>query len=864
MRKGKLIGKILGIALVFVVIGATFGGLLGAVSAGATKSSNNPSEVSHSPLSSLASAFDPGGAMLTVSESSTPQVIQSSYASTPPVIDGLLSLSEWGSPVITKTLDYFNCITGQDETHEMLVYFMNDNAYLYVAIRITNEDFESEDIQLDDVDVIELYFDNDNDEVIEANEDIKNFWNLEYSDWFYNPTEEGSVRWSEDERADGIGAASHSTHSMGDYIYEFEIPLDSGDIHDLAITTSSIVGIKILYREMYYNATDEYWHSKGEDGWPAVEGRFDGTTYGKLVLSSAPPEGPDLAVDIISTDSFIIGERASVTIRIENKGDASIPAKSHTVKVCLIDYEFKQPSSWRFGDSYQAIKWGQNSWCNSFTIDLPELRPSDSQIEEIEFLIPEPVFEDGAVGIWADTLTVYVSQSLPELYEDGNKSNNGDEQDIAVSPSVDMEISCVIYWLLPYMIDYFGVEEGITLNGELGLATNLFSLVKNVRQKDFKAVANNLVNIALKVAAKLSKNPIAIIPSLAKGLWEGAKNCAALALIFSEYYWGASKIVGNWLWSWVDCPVDILIMDAQGNRAGFMDGIIYEEIEGSEVVVVDDRKLILLPWQSGYSVALMGTGSGTMDFYMLLPAGESIAKIVEYDDVPVSQATEAIVDIGPENPEYLMEIDNNGDGQVDAVRSPDLINTWPNIPTNCLPADHSTRVPIHPHLSWTGGDPDAGDTVTYDVYFGTSETPPLVSNSQSGTTYDPGTLAYNTTYYWQIVATDNQGASTTGPLWDFTAGVPQDEPSPEVGLASLIADGKLVIAYNFDPFTTVPTAVAGWTWFDPTLPPVQNNLAKLHKNTAYWVKVTEECWLTYGTQTYHLAAGWNNPVWLGC
>jgi hypothetical protein len=100
------------------------------------------------------------------------------------------------------------------------------------------------------------------------------------------------------------------------------------------------------------------------------------------------------------------------------------------------------------------------------------------------------------------------------------------------------------------------------------------------------------------------------------------------------------------------------------------------------------------------------------------------------------------------------------------------------------------------------------------------------------------------------------------------AGLPedfyQDEPSPEVGFASLIAEGKLVIAYNFDPFTTVPTAVNGWTWYDPTLPPAQNNLAKLHKNTAYWVKVTEECWLTYGTQTYHLAAGWNNPVWLGC
>ena len=28
----------------------------------------------------------------------------------------------------------------------------------------------------------------------------------------------------------------------------------------------------------------------------------------------------------------------------------------------------------------------------------------------------------------------------------------------------------------------------------------------------------------------------------------------------------------------------------------------------------------------------------------------------------------------------------------------------------------------------------------------------------------------DTTYYWQIVATDNHGVSTTGSLWDFTTG----------------------------------------------------------------------------------------------
>ena len=95
------------------------------------------------------------------------------------------------------------------------------------------------------------------------------------------------------------------------------------------------------------------------------------------------------------------------------------------------------------------------------------------------------------------------------------------------------------------------------------------------------------------------------------------------------------------------------------------------------------------------------------------------------------------------------------------------VNNPPNPPSNPSPSNHATNVSIDADLSWSGGDPDAGDTVTYDVYFGISTPPPLVSNDQSATTYDPGTLSYSTIYYWKIIATDNHGASTEGPIWDF-------------------------------------------------------------------------------------------------
>ncbi|MBE3120857.1 MAG: DUF2341 domain-containing protein [Thermoplasmata archaeon] len=95
-------------------------------------------------------------------------------------------------------------------------------------------------------------------------------------------------------------------------------------------------------------------------------------------------------------------------------------------------------------------------------------------------------------------------------------------------------------------------------------------------------------------------------------------------------------------------------------------------------------------------------------------------------------------------------------------------NNPPNTPTAPVPANGATNVSINTQLSWTGGDPDGGDIVSYDVYFATTNPPIKVISNQSATTYNAGILAYNTHYYWTIVAWDNHGASTAGPMWSFT------------------------------------------------------------------------------------------------
>jgi hypothetical protein len=104
-------------------------------------------------------------------------------------------------------------------------------------------------------------------------------------------------------------------------------------------------------------------------------------------------------------------------------------------------------------------------------------------------------------------------------------------------------------------------------------------------------------------------------------------------------------------------------------------------------------------------------------------------------------------------------------------------NLPPNTPSDPEPADGAADVSVYAVLTWTCSDPD-GDDLIYDVYFGTSSTPPLVySNASSPFFNPPGVMEYDTKYYWKILAVDEFGASTAGPVWSFTTtSVPNNPP----------------------------------------------------------------------------------------
>ena len=78
-------------------------------------------------------------------------------------------------------------------------------------------------------------------------------------------------------------------------------------------------------------------------------------------------------------------------------------------------------------------------------------------------------------------------------------------------------------------------------------------------------------------------------------------------------------------------------------------------------------------------------------------------------------------------------------------------NMPPASPSVPQPPNGVTNQSLTTTLSWTCSDPE-NDPLTYDVWFGTSPTPPVVASSIATASYRPSAMQYNNTYYWKVEA----------------------------------------------------------------------------------------------------------------
>ena len=72
------------------------------------------------------------------------------------------------------------------------------------------------------------------------------------------------------------------------------------------------------------------------------------------------------------------------------------------------------------------------------------------------------------------------------------------------------------------------------------------------------------------------------------------------------------------------------------------------------------------------------------------------------------------------------------------------------------------------NLQWQGSSVSPGTIANYDVYFGTTNTPPLSYATITNSYVDNVAVVAGTTYYWRVITRDSAGDTSDSGLYEFT------------------------------------------------------------------------------------------------
>jgi uncharacterized repeat protein (TIGR01451 family) len=178
-----------------------------------------------------------------------------------------------------------------------------------------------------------------------------------------------------------------------------------------------------------------------------------------------------------------------------------------------------------------------------------------------------------------------------------------------------------------------------------------------------------------------------------------------------------------------------------------------------------------------------------------------------------------------------------------------IIPNAPSAPVLVSPANSATDVSVLPALTWNA----ATDAVSYDVYFGTSSTPPFLANT-TGLSYVPATmsspLTVNTIYFWQVVARNATGQAAS-PIFSFTT---YPNGFCTYSLASTSASfgpngGAGSVTVNA-PAGCLWTASSSQTWLSITSVPSGSGNGTVNYGAAPNTGVARSATLTAGGQTF--------------
>ncbi|MEM3578900.1 MAG: hypothetical protein QXL54_01590 [Candidatus Bathyarchaeia archaeon] len=240
--------------------------------------------------------------------------ILSAWTHKPPKIDGNIEDEEWSTAAKVD----FN-ITSYNGT----IYVMNDGGNLYLAAKITDDDFGTGPYTRD---VFMFIFDNDNDGVPEKGDDglfcftisgppYDVFYNITASAWPSDVADGGTIDGYHDETGDGVYNYFECVH-----------PLDSFDnAHDFSLKIGDTIGFRVGYADNGSLTPIGFWPSTG---WCNIK-----IASGDLVLSDN--DVYTITGNYYMNGSIIVTENA--TLVIENARLTFMQTASFQFNITLRD-----------------------------------------------------------------------------------------------------------------------------------------------------------------------------------------------------------------------------------------------------------------------------------------------------------------------------------------------------------------------------------------------------------------------------------------------------------------------------------------------------------------------------------------------
>ncbi|KAF5417125.1 MAG: hypothetical protein C5S38_02155 [Candidatus Methanophagaceae archaeon] len=148
----------------------------------------------------------------------------------------------------------------------------------------------------------------------------------------------------------------------------------------------------------------------------------------------------------------------------------------------------------------------------------------------------------------------------------------------------------------------------------------------------------------------------------------------------------------------IRCPANLHAYDSQGRHVGVNElGDIDLEIPDAYYTGPDSEpeSIVIFDQTEDITFKIDALDTGEFDF-TLIQNSDTKTTNVTYRDVPITETTEATVDVSQANPAYTMEIDDNSDGVADREKKPT------NITVSGSQSIFDTRASANPYPSLSG------------------------------------------------------------------------------------------------------------------------------------------------------------------